>query len=630
MSIIDNADVIAEKALATYINAIDYTSLTDIEAVEIIQALINNKDYINAKIISDYFIANGLPFGRSSIVPFGTVYAKGQTPSVYLKFAYLLKRLYQYNQDLSYDTVANNFLTELNTYMVINSGNYNTSPLSTAVLLFDNFGNINLAFRSGTYLSDINIFSWYLYGYDITEQVNFLFDAQNNFKTSLGTEGLFTPSYVRNLPENFAYGSQDTFVFNGCLGNDTDMFHQYETGLNLVKYYFYRYKQNSDRDNKAKAILEKYLNYLNSQTVFYGQLNYTSINTDSSSINTDMGNITTDSLYNYTLSGTADLGDLCRIGMTAVYKYLIDFEDETYNLATSIYNDIIALQQEDGSIYESSINIINQSLALQFISLYNNINVKSYYDIINSALRLYNLPEINDNNASIHEENYVLEACRIGMESILGDRFYGFAYTNTALPWVEGQYSWHLPDYNISMHRIGVVDYYITNPGKLYEPFLFNFQDWKRYFDLNPTLIGLPLRYAINTGYSINPGQNTIQNQSLNETLYVYPIPDKDYQINVVSYKLEPYISDFNQTPAYLPAQWWHVLKYFIAYKIGVNRGSGITPYWENKYAQMLRLLEYWDSTGNNSIRTMPSNFSFGKGGGNNKFSGFTPWEGQG
>lgn len=630
MSVIDSANTLAEKKIKTYIDAIDYSTLTGIEATELMQAYLNNSDYVSLKTITDYFMENGLPFDRASIVPSAITYASGKVPSISLKFVYILNKLYQYTQEEGYNTEALNCLNILNANMVVNSGAYNTTPLSTAALIFDSLGTIITNFKSGTYISDLNPFTWYLNGYDTTQMIDFLYDAQADFKTDYGgMEGLLSPFYVRTLNENSTYGTYNTFVFNGCLGNETNLMHQYEAILSLSKYYYGRYKQNSDKDIKARAIIEKFFNYIQSQEDYYSTIAFSDINTDSENINTDMSWVNTDTLSSYALSGTVDLGDLCRIGMSAVYKYQIDLEDDMYDLATNIYNQVIALQQTDGTIQETVNNTLNQILAFQFIALYNKINYKSWYDIINSALRLYNISEINDNNVETHEENYTLEACRIGADEILGDRMFGFAYTNTKLDWVEGQYSWYLPDYDISMHKIDVVDFRITNPGKLYEPFLMSFPQWKRFYDSNPSLTGMPLRYAINTGYSINPNQLTLQNGNKNETLYVYPIPDKDYEINIVSYKLEPYIYDFNQYPEYLPLQWYQVLKYFIAYKIGVNRSSPLIRYWQNKYAQALSQLEFWDSTGNAARKELPTNFSFGRTNtGSKSFDGFTAWEG--
>jgi hypothetical protein len=632
MSIINNTNTLSEKALKSYINLIDYTSLSGIEAVELMQAYINNGDYVTAQKIVDYYLENGLPFGRSSIVPGGIVYTNAKTPSEYLKFVHVLNKIYKYTQTESYNTAAQNFLTVLNTNMVVNSGNYNTEPLSTAVLLFDSQNNIITNYKSGTYVSDINPYSWYLYGYDVSEMVNCLFDSQKSFKIDYEAQsyGLFSPFYVRDLTENSAYGAYDSFSFIGPLGNENSLYHQYETGLNLAKYYYSRYKQNSDRDVKAKAILEKYFSFLSDLLSYYNSISFTNINTDDATIDTDDTWINTDALGSFALTDVIDLGNLARLGMSAIYKYQIDFEDSAYNIATDIFNQLIALQQDDGSIQETEINTLNQFLALQFLALYNKIDYKNWYDIINSALRLYNIPEINDNNVYTHEENYTLETCRIGMDEILGDRFFNFAYTNTQLPWVEGQYSWHLPNYNISMHKIGVVDFRITDPGKLYEPILMSFPNWKIFYDANPNITGLPLRYAINPGVSINPGQLAIQNQDANETIYVYPTPDHDYQINVVSYKLEPYIYDFNQYPTYLPFQWYQVLKYFIAYKIGINRGSPLMQYWQNKYVQAISLLGYWDANSESAQKEMPTNVSFGSPStGGKGFRGFTPWEGQ-
>ena len=622
---------LTEVALKSYIDTIDFTTLSGIEAVELMQSYINNGDYTTVQTIADYYLANGFPFDRANIVPSGIIYEKGIVPSNQLKFVDVLNKLYKYTQIESYNTQAQTFLTTLNNNMVVNSGNYNTQPLSTAVLLFDVQNNIIPNYKSGTYLSDLNPYAEYLYGNEVSQSIDCIFASQRQFKLDYDASdyGLFSPFYVRNLPENTSYGTADTFDFAGPLGNESDLFHQYEIGLNLAKYYYGRYKQNSDRDTKAKATLEKYFTFLLGQVGYYNSISFTPINTDSANITTDDAWVNTDTLDTFIMSDAIDLGNLARLGISAVYKYKIDFEDTMYNLATSIFNQIISLQQVDGSIYESVINTLNQTLVLQFIALYNKIDIKTWYDIINSALRLYQIPEINDNNASTHEENYVLETCRIGMDEILNDRFFNFAYTNTELPWTTGQYSWHLPDYNISMHRIGVVDYRITNPGKLYEPFLMSFAEWKRYHDLNPVLTGLPMRYAINPGTSINPNQTPIQNEDVNETIYFFPTPDHDYQINVVSYKLEPYINDFNQYPTYLPSQWYHVLKYFIAYKIGSNRGSTLTPYWQNKYAQGISLLEYWDSTSSQNGRTMPTNVSFGKtNAGASHWSGYIPWEG--
>lgn len=608
MTLFDNFNQDKTKKLASYLKLVDYTTLSGEEAVSLMLALINSGEYSAVKIIADYFLSNGLPFDRASIVPANIVYSSGEVPLHKLKFTEILFKLYKHYNILSYDTEARAILTRLISYNVISSGSYQTTPLSTDVLLYDENNNLIPDFRSGTHISDIFPASWILYNYETysDSQIDFIDDSFDYSYITYGYDFVAMPFYVRNLSENNLYGTFDTFSATGSFGDETNSSYQFDITLNVSKYYYEYFKRYGERNLKAKSIIETTLNYISNFTDFYPlSMSLTTLNFGLDNVYFNNASITFGDLSVYTpVIGDIGIGNLAKIGLSCLYNWLIDRNEASLTKCRYIVSYIEGLQTSNGNIFESTINYNNQSLCLQLLSEYNNSIKKTYYQIINESLKTFNLNEINDINAETHPQRFIFSQCNEGIEAILSSKYFEFTETNTLLTHTSGSNSYNISSYEIESGNIKSVEYILGN--SLHE---LNFVRYERYNELitNDSNLNTPQVFTIN--------ENT-------NMLLVHPIPDKDYSICVNHFKLENEITDFNAYPSFLPVQWYPVLKYFLCWKLGINLSHPLADYFKIKYLEWQGKMMLSNERDLSEKNYMPSSINW-NGGGHKSFEGY-------
>ena len=569
MSIFDNFSTIKSKKLINYLKVVDHTTLSAEQLLNLMFALIDSLEYARVKTIADWIILNGLPFDRASIVPVGVIYSTGEVPVHKLKFVEILYKLYKYYGTASYNTEAQSILTRLISYNIVASGNYQTTPLSTDVLLYDLSGNLVPNFRSGTHISDIYSSAWILNNYEThaNNQIEFVDDSfdysYNNY-----TFGTFsTPFYVRDLVENVSYGTYNTFVFTGTLGDELDFSHQYDILLNTSKYQYEYFLKYGEVNPKAKVITENLMSYLSSySTTFPLSLIFKPITLGSSNIylSNYLVTLATLGFYNIVL-GDIGIGNLSKIGLSCLYDWILYKNETSLTQCRAIVLIIEGLQASNGSITETIINYSNQALCLSLLTSYNALNKKSYYQIINEALKTYDLNEINDSNYATHPQRFILEQCNECMDQILNSKFFELTETNTPLVYSAGLNNYLASTYEIDLKRIHKIEYVLGN--SLYELNYITLEAYNEFIIGNPVL-NLPQYYTLN--------ENT------NEIL-IYPKPNQDYSIYANHYKCENKIINFNKIPSMVYEYWYPVIKYFICWKIGISLTHSLSEYFKNK-----------------------------------------------
>lgn len=616
MTLLDTFNTIAEKDLASYIKELDYTAFTSDEAVNTMLALIEAEEWATAKIIADYYILNGFTFSRSSIVPGIITYTTGEVPYIKLKFVEILKKLYWYYETASYNTEAESILSRLNTNMIVDSGDYDTVPLSTLVLLYDAGGELVPSWKSGTYISECNPYAWYLSSYEDEAEdiVEMFFDSQNDHVVNAGQDGIFKTFYIRNLTESLPYGTADTFTLQDSpISTEKSFYHQYETVLNTAKYYRQRFKNEGYKDLTARAVLDRFLTAVNlniSSNTYPYTLSQQNITLARSDIYLSATNITLGTLSTFVVTNQNDISYLAKLGLAMVHKFKVDNDVESFTLAQNIYNLILALQQSDGSIQESTISIANQAQVLEFISVYNRLHCKNYYEIINSALNLFQIDNISDKNSSTHDYSSAKEFCNQGLEEILQKRYFENTEENPALTYSAGTYTYTLADLNIDSRDIKSVEYIQNNSLNR-----LDLISYAKYIELKTQGNTASRPYC----YTINPD---------GKYLYLYPPPNQDYSFYINTYKQEEYLTDFNNYPVYLKPEWYSVLKYYIAWKIATERRSGLIEVYNYLFTMWMGNMLKQDAVDLSEKEVMPRAFGFG--GGNRKaFRGFSSIEGR-
>lgn len=580
------------------------TGTTDDAMVDLAHSLLHSNETTLGQAMIDYIITNGFEFTRSSIVPGPTVYTSGETPYIMLKYIECLEKLYEITGTTSYQTLATAIATRLNTNMTLTgSVTYPYAGCSRAVLLYDGTGTLVTTYRSGIYVADINPLAWLLKASstNVTAAINCIADSQKAFESASSTNGLFMPFYSEDVTENASYTPLQSWLFDGPLGNESSMLHSYRTALNVARYYHTRKKIFSgQRDNVAKVILDKFLTAMYAYYQANGNLpdTLTAVAVDLSDATVELDDLLTlDQLYkSISLSNTADnVGFMAMVGLTALLKFKTDRDEYCFDFANSLIQDLYALQQTDGSIKSGSYTYISdQAYAQEFFYRYINLNNKTYLDLINEALDCLKTENIYTNTLTTHNYSIATSICETGLSKITRDKFWEWSYTETPLTYSVGVNSYDLTSYEVNAHRIENIDFFYQN--KYYRLERMNYDTYLAYITRNTT--------ANRPTYFATKGEN----------LYLYPIPDQDYSIEVNHYKEQFEISNFNDYPDLLPAEWGFLLKWYVAWRLALMNSLALTAIFEFIYLLIFNCMTTEDAKDLSAKSQIPSNIDFKEG----------------
>lgn len=225
---------------------------------------------------------------------------------------------------------------------------------------------------------------------------------------------------------------------------------------------------------------------------------------------------------------------------------------------------------------------------------YNQIH--SFYDIVNDALKWFRdyTVDISDANAATHKNKEALRYCKEGLSYILEKRDFEWFNTKIDLAYSAGNNFYDLSLLNANGHKVNEVYRYNELTGKYEELTQKRIDEYEKFIAYDPDKTGKPETFTLN----------------YNE-LYLYPTPDKDYDLTVDCYPTYE-ITDFKAL-CVLPSCFNYVLKYYIASQVALKRSDEKYSFFNKKFVDGLSVMTYQDSNDLSSTTQMPMNINFGR-----------------
>jgi hypothetical protein len=583
------------------VDGIAPTATDDETLVETLLSLIMSGDVVTAAKVIDYIQVNGFNFDRSTYVPGAVTYTTGESPYILLNYAMCLILMYDLVNDITYDTLAQAIYTRLKTNMTIVSDiSYPTAAASNFVLLYDVNGLLVTTFRGGTYISDVNPLTWLLLDETTLADncVQMFMDSQLTTNT-VANNGILLPFFVRDLTENSAYPSTNNWSFEGQLTDQLDMNHSYTGILNLTRYLNYRKRfYDGTTDRTSQYIIEKFLkttkNFYDLNGKLPDTITYSSLlwgDTTTQFIDP----VTFNSSYtNLTLSNTReDLEFMAKLGLICLYTYQVNKNTDWLNFGEIILDNLITYQDTDGSINDGTYKYTKiNALVVELMNVYNNLDNLTYLEIANQALDIFGYENIYKTTLTAHPQFIVIDFLNEGLKNITSKRLWEWSYDEMKLPFNVTQNDYNLRLYKINPRRIEQVTKTVNNQIRALKK--VNEDIYLNNITMDNTARE-PQYYCIK-----------------NETMYLYPTPDQDYDITACYYWEQNKVETVYSYPYILPKHFNMILKWFVAANLAGIESNFMYQAFEFIFLTILGFMSKSDAKDASSFSKLPSNINWG------------------
>ena len=591
---------IYENEIAYNIDPLDTNDDTIIEALDFfnttgnIAKLTTLLDYILFTTPADFGISRILEINPNVFV------GNGKTPYIYQYLYDICYETYNKTADVKYLNKANEiklFLTNGDSYSP--DSTYITYAGVSSIVMYD-INNLLISNRRyGFYISDINPLAW-LYSENeeaLNEAVKIIEDSQNKFSIlTSNTKGLVYPYFNRNIQENNDNNIMPIgdWTFYGILGNETDLIHSYTTMKNLAEYYYKKFSSyDINRDVTARNVIKNFIDYCYSYYSNNGSRIPDSVDYKEGIIYVNNTRLTvneTNVFVNSTFSqidiipsknGYSELYKKCLLALVCYYKWKVDNYEPAILFLNSLILDIkkyqgyanntivdnsdlyvnnttLTVNDTNHHVVSSDIPINNGIIYNQIVFLmsklfylYKNVPKKTGTELINESFKLLELPQISILNENTnYYAGSIKDKFNTIINEILASNNYDNNYYEYILPYSINNYSWNLLNQNINLNRISNLFFQYNNSNIILLPrTIIDINNIR----LNNSNTGVPRYYSINDN-SIN----------------IYPTPDKDYQI-IVAYYRDDYSLDYLDQLVDIPLDFYSSIKYSLIYEMAMT-----------------------------------------------------------